>query len=57
MVHACRLGVGVLAFSWAIFNIGVWLCHAYLNRKPFSPMSAVPEGSVKALAWHPTSSM
>ena len=29
----CRLGVGVIAFSWALFNIGVWLCHAYLDRE------------------------
>ena len=28
-----RLGVGVIAFSWALFNVGVWLCHAYLNRE------------------------
>lgn len=28
------LGVGVLIFAWLLFNIGCWLCHAYLNRKP-----------------------
>ena len=26
--------MGVIAFSWALFNIGVWLCHAYLQREP-----------------------
>ena len=33
LMRLCRLGVGVIAFSWALFNIGVWLCHAYLDRK------------------------
>ena len=27
------LGVGVLIFAWFVFNIGCWLCHAYLYRK------------------------
>ena len=28
----CRLGVGVIILFTILFNIGTWLCHAYLNR-------------------------
>ena len=45
---ASRLGVGVIAFAWALFNIGVWLCHAFLDRKPFLA-NACPSDSI--LLW------
>ena len=28
------LGVGVMIFAWAVFNIATWLFHAYLDRTP-----------------------
>ena len=28
----CRLGVGVIILFTTLFNIGTWLCHAYLDR-------------------------
>ena len=40
-MRLCRLGVGVIAFSWALFNIGVWLCHAYLDRKLLMLMNII----------------
>ena len=41
MLPACRLGVGVIIFSTILFNIGTWLCHAYLNRARRKPSPAL----------------
>jgi hypothetical protein len=34
------LGVAVLIFSWFVFNIACWVCHAYLSRESSSQSSA-----------------